>query len=77
MAKQGISLRIESDQIDELDHLAKVSKRDRSFIITEAIEAYLEITRWQRKHIIASMAQADRGEFASAKEVAKALKKWG
>lgn len=77
MAKQGISLRIESDQIEELDHLAKESKRDRSFIITEAIEAYLEIARWQRQHITASMAQADRGDFASAKEVAKALKKWG
>jgi len=76
MAKHGISLRIDDDKIDELDRLAKSQKRDRSFVINEAIATYLEINKWQINHIKASLAQANRGEFASEVDVAKVLKKW-
>lgn len=76
MSKQGISLRIDDETIEEIDHLAKISKRDRTFIINEAIEAYLDVNNWQLEHIEESIAQADRGEFASDNEVDKVLKKW-
>jgi len=76
MAKLGVSLRIDDDKIDALDKLAKAQKRDRTFVINEAIETYLEINKWQTEHIKASIAQADRGEFAQPNEVDKVLKKW-
>jgi predicted transcriptional regulator len=76
MAKLGVSLRIDDDKIEELDQIAKVSKRDRTFVINEAIETYLEINKWQLEHIKKSLAQADQGKFAQASEVDKALKKW-
>ena len=76
MAKLGISLRIDDDKIDELDNLAKAQKRDRSFVINEAIETYLEINKWQTEHIKASIVQANQGKFASTNEVDKILKKW-
>ena len=64
MAKHGVSLRIDDEKIKQLDRLAEVSKRDRTFIINEAIEAYLDTNKWQIEHIKASLTQADRGEFA-------------
>lgn len=76
MAKQGVSLRIDEDKIEALDQLAKAQKRDRTFVINEAIETYLEINRWHIEHIEASLAQAERGEFTKESEVAKVLKKW-
>jgi RHH-type rel operon transcriptional repressor/antitoxin RelB len=76
MSKQGISLRLEDETIDEIDRLAKVSKRDRTFIINEAIEAYLDIHQWQLRRIDESIAQANDGRFSTDSEVDKVLKKW-
>jgi len=46
--------------------------RDRSYVITEAIDAYLEVNQWQIEHIRKVCAN-DAGEFASDDEVAAAL----
>ena len=51
MAKHGVSLRIDDEKIKQLDRLAEVSKRDRTFIINEAIEAYLDTNKWQIERI--------------------------
>ncbi len=76
MAKQGVSLRIDDNMIEEIDQIAKVSKRDRTFVINEAIETYLEINKWQLEHIKESLVQADQRKFATSGEVDKVLKKW-
>lgn len=74
--KLGISLRIEEDKIEELDQLAQVTQRDRSFLINEAIENYLEVQKWQVEHIKAALQQASDGEFASPDDVESVFKKW-
>jgi predicted transcriptional regulator len=74
--KLGISLRIEEGKIEELDQLAQVTHRDRSFLINEAIENYLEVQKWQVEHIKAAIQQADGGNFASESDVESVLKKW-
>ena len=76
MPKLAISLRIENKKIQEIDELAKISKRDRTFIINEAIEAYLSVQTWQLAHITQSVSDADSGKFASDRDVEKVLKKW-
>ena len=76
MSKQGISLRIEDKTIDEIDRLAKVTKRDRTFIINEAIEAYLDVQDWQLRRIDESIAQANEDKFVKSNDVEKVLKKW-
>lgn len=74
--KLGISLRIEEDKIEKLDQLAEVTQRDRSFLINEAIENYLEVQKWQVDHIKAALQQADDGDFASRADIESVLKKW-
>jgi len=76
MAKNAVSIRIEEDKIDELDQLASLSKRDRSFLINEAIDLYLQVHHWQVQHIKSGLAQANQGQFASEAEVKKAFAEW-
>lgn len=76
MAAKAISLRVDKNKIDELDKLAEELKRDRSYVINEAIETYLDIHKWQIEHIKKAIKQADNNEFASEKELQEVLKKW-
>jgi RHH-type transcriptional regulator, rel operon repressor / antitoxin RelB len=76
MSKSAISVRINEDKIKSLDDLAKINMRDRSFLINEAIDLYLNINNWQIERIKSSIDQADSLEFASQSQVLKAIKKW-
>ncbi|HLO86120.1 MAG TPA: CopG family transcriptional regulator [Nostocaceae cyanobacterium] len=69
MSKENITFRIESIQKVALDTLAAKMNRDRSFILNEAIAAYLEMHQWQIEEILKGIAEADAGDFASDEEV--------
>lgn len=75
MAKENITVRLDDAKRAELDQLAAVMDRDRSYVINEAIDAYLDVQRWQLKEIEESLRQADAGEFASDEEVAQAFRR--
>ena len=76
MAKNAVSIRIDEEKIEELDELAGASKRDRSFLINEAIDLYLDVNGWQIERIKKALNQAQKGKFSSASKVSKAIKKW-
>lgn len=76
MAKSAVSVRIEDSEIDKLDRLANLNKRDRSFLINEAIKLYLDINDWQLQRIKSGLKQANNQEFASSSQVNKAMSKW-
>jgi predicted transcriptional regulator len=73
MSRETISFRLESDKREALDAVAAALDRDRSYILNQAIDAYLDVQRWQIKHIREGIRQADADEFASDAEVAAAL----
>ncbi len=76
MAKGAVSVRIDEDKINELDQLAELNKRDRSFLINEAIDLYLDVNKWHIERIKAGLKQAKAGEFSSQTQVDKAMAKW-
>jgi RHH-type transcriptional regulator, rel operon repressor / antitoxin RelB len=69
MSRETISFRLESEKREALDAVASALDRDRSYIINEAIEAYLDVQRWQMQHIREGLRQADAGEFATEAEM--------
>jgi RHH-type transcriptional regulator, rel operon repressor / antitoxin RelB len=69
MSRETISFRLESEKREALDAVASALDRDRSYIINEAIEAYLDVQRWQMEHIRKGLRQADAGEFAAEAEM--------
>jgi predicted transcriptional regulator len=62
MSKESIGFRIESEQRVALDQLAQVMRRDRTALINEAIDAYLDLHHWQVEVIKRSQAAANAGE---------------
>ena len=76
MGKSTITFRVEDDKKVALDEIADGLNRDRSYVLNEAVSAYIETHRWQIEHIKEGLRQADAGEFASDEEVAAAFAKW-
>jgi predicted transcriptional regulator len=76
MDKTTVTFRIDSNMKDALDAIAEGMDRDRSYVLNEAVSAYLDIHRWQIDHIKEGLRQADAGEFATEAEVAAAFRRW-
>jgi predicted transcriptional regulator len=68
-----VSFRLGADKVAELDALGKVQVRDRTFLLNEAVDAYLDAQRWQIAHIEESIRQADSGMGKPHEEV---VAKW-
>ncbi|OUL29384.1 CopG family transcriptional regulator [Nostoc sp. T09] len=69
MSKENITFRIDSDKKATLDLIAAGINRDRSYVLNEAIEAYIQMHQWQIEEIQKGIAEADAGDFASDEEV--------
>jgi predicted transcriptional regulator len=69
MSRDTVSFRLDSEKREALDAVASALDRDRSYVINEAIETYLDIHRWQADHIREGLRQADAGEFATEAEM--------
>jgi predicted transcriptional regulator len=76
MDKQTISFRIESCKLDALDSLAGALDRDRTYLLNEAVTAYLEVQQWQMEQIEKSLKQADAGELVPHKKVKEMATRW-
>lgn len=67
--KEAVTVRLAPGKRAELDALARTVSRDRSFLINEAIDAYLDVHRWQVAEIGEGLRQAEAGDFAADAEV--------
>jgi predicted transcriptional regulator len=76
MDKQTISFRLDSEKVDALDILAKALDRDRTYLLNEAVAAYLDMQQWQLEHLKKSIQQADAGQFVEHQEVKKMAAGW-
>jgi predicted transcriptional regulator len=75
-SRRVLTLRLDSGLRAGLDKLAEATRRSRSFLAEEAIRDYVTLNRWQIEEIEKGVAEADRGEFASEREVNRVAKKW-
>jgi predicted transcriptional regulator len=73
--KENVSVRLEPAKREALDRLAESLDRDRSYLINEAVDAYLEAHAWQVEEIEAGLKDAEEGNFASDEEVARAFRR--
>lgn len=69
MNKENVTFRLDVQKRDALDAIAASMDRDRSYVLNEAVEAYLEMRQWQIEEITNAIAEADAGDFASPEEV--------
>jgi predicted transcriptional regulator len=67
--KKTISFRLAAGKLAALDRLAKAQTRDRTYLLSQAVDAYLEVQRWQIEHIQEGVRQADAGMGADHQQV--------
>jgi predicted transcriptional regulator len=71
MAKALLTVRMDQDRIESLDKVAEGLDRDRTYVVTQAIDAFLDVHKWQIAYIEEAMREAQAGEFASDAEVGR------
>jgi predicted transcriptional regulator len=71
-----LTLRLDPKLSKQLDKLAVATRRSRSFLIAEAIREYVALNQWQIGETQKAVTEANRGDFASEKEVQQTLEKW-
>ena len=76
MNKQTVSFRLDEHRVAALDKLADAMDRDRTYLLNEAVEAYLETQRWHLEQIQAGIAEADAGAVISHANVKAMAAKW-
>jgi len=76
MEKQTVSFRLESDKVAALDALADSLDRDRTYLLSEAVEAYLDLQKWQLEEIRAGLADADAGRVLDHQKIRAMTFKW-
>jgi predicted transcriptional regulator len=76
MEKQTISFRLASDKVSALDALASSLDRDRTYLLAEAVQAYLDTQQWQLEEIRAGIADADAGRIIDHRKVKAMAFRW-
>lgn len=72
----SISFRAPSQQVRRLDSLARRQGRDRTQLISEAIEQYLELHEVHLARIREGIEADEREDYASDEEVAREFARW-
>ncbi|MGB9029601.1 MAG: ribbon-helix-helix protein, CopG family [Acidobacteriaceae bacterium] len=75
-ATASISFRAPQNQIKRLDSLAKRQRRDRTQLIGEALEQYLELQDVHLARIEEGIKADERGDYASDQEVEAEFARW-
>ena len=76
MDKQTVSFRLESDKVSALDALADSLARDRTYLLGEAVQAYLDKQHWHLEQIRAGIAEANAGQVIEHRKVKAMAARW-
>jgi len=76
MESSVLSLRLDPKLKKQLDRLSRATNRSRSFVAAEAIREYVALNEWQIEETKKAVMEADQGDFASDRDVARTLNKW-
>jgi len=71
-----ISFRIAADKVAELDSIAKAMDRDRSYLLNEAVESYLNEQQRFVAMVKEGIRSAENEELIDDEEVAAMVDSW-
>jgi RHH-type transcriptional regulator, rel operon repressor / antitoxin RelB len=77
MRSATFTVRVDAAAKKRLERLAKSTGRNRSFIVAEAINEYLDVNEWQVAGIRQAIASLDRGEGVPHARVKDWITSWG
>jgi predicted transcriptional regulator len=68
-----VSFRIRTEAVETLDALAETMDRDRTYLLNEAVERYLELNEYHIKLIKKGLRAAEAGDFVPHAEMKKLI----
>lgn len=71
-----ISMRVDDELVHQLDLLASSMGRSRTYVVSEAIQAYVREQAWQVQEIRDALREAEAGDFAEEADVDAVMNKW-
>ena len=77
MRSVPLSLRISEDKARRIEALAKATDRPKSWLLEQALDAYLESQAWQVARIERGLSEVRRGQAVAHGAVAEWLAGWG
>ena len=63
--KDTFSVRLDPEKREQLDSLAASMDRPRSYLVSQAIDQFLEYHAWKLERVEEGRAAADRGELVT------------
>lgn len=70
MSKVAVNFRVRNQEaLSALDRIGAALDRDRSYMLNEAMETYLELNNWQVEQIKAGLKEAQQGQFVPQAEI--------
>ena len=75
--QRTISFRIPTKKVATLDALAETMDRDRSYLLNEAVQHYLDLNEYHIKLIEKGLRAAEKGDFVPDAEMKKLLAQMG
>ena len=70
-----ISFRMPAEKVETLDALAETMERDRTYLLNEAVERYLELNEYHIKLIEKGLRAAETGDFVPHGEMKRLIAK--
>lgn len=68
-----VSFRTDARKIKALDALAEAQDRDRTYLLNEAIDHYLDLQAYHKREIEAGIREADAGDLVDQHDVEKMI----
>lgn len=72
-----LTIRIDEETKERLERLAEATARSKSYLVTSAINGFIEANEWQVRAIEKAIKSADEGRFVDHEEVMKWVDSWG
>jgi len=74
-----LTIRIDEQTKEKLEHLAAATARSKSYLVNSAIKNFIEANEWQVREIKETVERANRkgAEFVDHEEVTAWLDTWG
>ena len=69
MAREIMTVRVEPRTRKALDGIAASLDRDRTYVVNQALESYIEVHQWHLDHIRQGLREAHAGKFVPPAEV--------
>jgi predicted transcriptional regulator len=72
-----LSFRVPKEKADQLDELAGAMDRPKSWLLQQALDAYLEVQAWHIAHIEQGRRELREGKGIPHEEVVRWVESWG